>query len=93
MTPSHRLQSYYGYAFESWCTSDSPSPQASHPTKPNPTRSLPNRPTTNIPEVQTQPPNGWGGDVDTTVQWCCVVKTKLGRTRMILGGEVDCVRG
>ncbi|KAA1477164.1 RAI1-domain-containing protein [Dentipellis sp. KUC8613] len=36
---------------------------------------------------------GWGGDVDTNVQWCSVVKTKLGDTRMIIGGEVDCVRG
>jgi len=36
---------------------------------------------------------GWGGDVDTNVQWCCVVKTKLGDTRLVIGGEVDCVRG
>ncbi|KAH7920240.1 RAI1-domain-containing protein [Leucogyrophana mollusca] len=68
MEPRHRLQSYYGYAFESYCTSsschDSPA---------------------DVP--------GWSGDVDTNVQWCSVVKTKLGDTRMIIGGEVDCVRG
>ena len=37
--------------------------------------------------------NGWSGDVDTNVQWCSVVKTKLGQNRMIIGGEVDCVKG
>ncbi|OCH88558.1 RAI1-domain-containing protein [Obba rivulosa] len=37
-------------------------------------------------------PSGWGGDVNTSVQWCSVVKTKLGDTRMVIGGEVDCVR-
>ena len=62
MPPRQRLMTYYGYAFESWCTSDSP----------------------------TQ--GGWGGDVDTNVQWCQVVKTKLGSTRLLMGGEVDCVR-
>ena len=31
--------------------------------------------------------------MDTNVQWCSVVKTKLGDTRMVIGGEVDCVRG
>jgi len=36
----------------------------------------------------------WGGDVDTNVQWCSVVKTKIGNNiRLILGGEVDCVKG
>ncbi|KAI9509830.1 RAI1-domain-containing protein [Russula earlei] len=63
MTPRHRMQTYYGYAFESWCTASSP-----------------------------DVPSGWGGDVDTNVQWCSVVKTKLGDTRMVIGGEVDCVR-
>ncbi|KAI0267639.1 RAI1 like PD-XK nuclease-domain-containing protein [Gloeopeniophorella convolvens] len=63
MAPHHRLQTYYGYAFESWCTASSPN---SSP--------------------------GWGGDVDTSVQWCSVVKTKLGDTRIVIGGEVDCVR-
>ncbi|PWN22559.1 RAI1-domain-containing protein, partial [Microstroma glucosiphilum] len=33
----------------------------------------------------------WDGDVNTNVQWCSVVKTKLGELRLILGGEVDCV--
>ena len=59
---------YYGYAFESWCTSSE---------KPSPDRDR--RP-------------AWGGDVDTAVQWCAVVKTKLENTRLILGGEVDCVK-
>jgi len=27
------------------------------------------------------------------VQWCHVVETKLGSSRLILGGEVDCVKG
>ena len=58
------MQTYYGYAFESWCTASQPGA-----------------------------PSGWGGDVDTTVQWCSVVKTKLGDTRILIGGEVDCVRG
>jgi len=63
MTPHHRMQTYHGYAFESWCTASSP-----------------------------DAPSGWGGDVDTNVQWCSVVKTKLGDTRIVIGGEVDCVR-
>ncbi|KAI1788942.1 RAI1-domain-containing protein [Ganoderma leucocontextum] len=37
-------------------------------------------------------PIGWGGDVDTNVQWCSVIKTKLGDSRLVIGGEVDCVR-
>ena len=73
MTPHHRLQSYYGYSFESYCTS-------SHPTQRDDA--------TNITD-----PRGWGGDVDTNVQWCAVVKTKLGTQRIVIGGEVDCVRG
>ncbi|KAI0303650.1 RAI1 like PD-XK nuclease-domain-containing protein [Multifurca ochricompacta] len=64
MTPRQRIQTYYGYAFESWCTASQP-----------------------------DAPSGWGGDVDTNVQWCNVVKTKLGDVRIIIGGEVDCVRG
>jgi len=67
--PRHRLQTYYGYAFESYCTSD----RQVRETKPN-------------------DPVGWGGDVDTNVQWCSVVRTKLGNTRLLIGGEVDCVR-
>ncbi|KAG8953127.1 decapping endonuclease targeting mRNA [Tulasnella sp. 424] len=61
--------SYYGYAFESYCTTD-------QPLRPN------------------SPPqgDGWGGPVDTNVQWCSVVKTKLGNLRIIMGAEVDCVR-
>lgn len=68
--PKQRIQMYYGYSFESYCTSERP----------------PNR------EHYGRIP-GWGGDVDTNVQWCCVAKTKLADTRIIIGGEVDCVRG
>ena len=35
-------------------------------------------------------PTGWAG-VDNNVQWCHIVKTRLGDTRIVLGGEVDCV--
>jgi RAT1-interacting protein len=66
MTPRQRTQTYYGYSFESFCTSSTP-------------------------HVGKQP--SWSGDVNTNVQWCSVVKTKLGDTRLLLGGEVDCVRG
>ncbi|KAF8071791.1 RAI1 like PD-XK nuclease-domain-containing protein [Lyophyllum atratum] len=72
MEPRHRLQSYYGYAFESYCTSEAPSRKIS---------------------LNPNDPVGWGGDVDTNVQWCSVVRTKLGNTRLLIGGEVDCVRG
>ncbi|QRV89694.1 nuclear 5'-3' exoribonuclease-interacting protein, Rai1p [Ceratobasidium sp. AG-Ba] len=34
----------------------------------------------------------WSGDVDTNVQFCSVVKTKIDTERIILGGEVDCCR-
>lgn len=71
MPPRQRLQTYFGYSFESWCTSSSVGTR----------------------EVLRGHPPGWGGDVDTSVQWCSVVKTKLGDTRLVIGGEVDCVRG
>ena len=71
MTPRQRLQSYYGYAFESYSTSSMPD-----------SRQDPNRTS-----------KGWSGDVNTNVQWCSVVKTKLGNSRLLIGGEVDCVRG
>jgi len=71
MAPKHRIQTYYGYAFESFCTSD-------HPSRPS--------------QLPRHPP-GWGGDVDTNVQWCNIIKTKLADTRIVIGGEVDCARG
>jgi RAT1-interacting protein len=75
MNARQRSQMYYGYAFESYCTSEMPN--------------------TREPRRNPHPkdPPGWGGDVNTNVQWCSVVRTKLGDTRMIIGGEVDCVRG
>jgi RAT1-interacting protein len=72
MQHHHHLQTYYGYAFESYCTSSLPHCQ---------------------PDQSQSEVRGWGGDVDTHAQWCSVVKTKLGNTRMVIGGEVDCVRG
>jgi RAT1-interacting protein len=74
MEPRQRLQTYYGYAFESYATSDTPTRQP-------------------VPRgADVSQPAEWGGDVDTNVQWCNVMKTKLGGTRMVIGGEVDCVR-
>ena len=29
--------------------------------------------------------------MNTNVQWCHIMKTKLGNNRIIIGGEVDCV--
>ncbi|KAK7016290.1 RAI1 domain-containing protein [Favolaschia claudopus] len=78
LAPRQRLNTYYGYAFESYCTSEKPSTS--------------NVPCVNVPQAPGDPP-GWGGDVDTNVQWCSVVRTKLGDTRLVIGGEVDCVRG
>ncbi|KAG6865781.1 hypothetical protein C0991_011773 [Blastosporella zonata] len=69
--PRHRIQTYYGYSFESYCTSQTPTRKISS---------------------SASDPVGWGGDVDTNVQWCSVVRTKLGNTRLLIGGEVDCVR-
>ncbi|KAJ7678982.1 RAI1-domain-containing protein [Mycena polygramma] len=77
IAPRHRMQTYFGYAFESYCTAAAPSPGG---------------PSVNVPQAPGDPP-GWGGDVDTNVQWCSVVRTKLGETRLVIGGEVDCVRG
>ncbi|KAL7281998.1 hypothetical protein ACG7TL_003465 [Trametes sanguinea] len=71
LPPKQRVQTYYGYSFESWCTSSRPG----------------------VPERIEGHPVGWGGDVDTNVQWCSVIKTKLGDNRLVIGGEVDCVRG
>ena len=71
MNPRNRLQSYYGYAFESYCTSATPDPR----------------------QDPDKMPNGWSGNINTNVQWCSVVKTKLGDHRLIIGGEVDCVHG
>lgn len=71
MEPRHRRQAYYGYAFESYCTTSTPGRR----------------------ENTGSHAQGWGGDVNTNVQWCSVVKTKLGDRRIVIGGEVDCVRG
>ncbi|WVQ81372.1 decapping nuclease RAI1 [Cryptococcus sp. DSM 104549] len=37
-------------------------------------------------------PPGWGGDVNTNVQWANVVRSAVGDIPLCLGGEVDCVR-
>ncbi|KAK7463369.1 decapping endonuclease targeting mRNA [Stygiomarasmius scandens] len=77
--PRHRKMMYYGYAFESFSTSENPPGRGS--AQSTASRSHPTAPL------------GWGGDVDTNVQWCSVVRTKLGDIRLVIGGEVDCVRG
>ena len=46
--------------------------------------------TANTPDGPSAP-NGWGGPVNTNEQWCHIVKTRLGDTRVMIGGEVDCV--
>lgn len=74
MTERQLKQTYYGYGFESYCTSDTP-------------RQRPR------PDGKRKEPYGWSGDVNNNVQWCSVVRTKLGNTRILIGGEVDCVRG
>ncbi len=73
MNPRQSMQTYYGYAFESYCTSDAPSRLKL--------------------DATLSTPFGWSGDVNNNVQWCSVVRTKLGSTRILIGGEVDCVRG
>ncbi|KAJ3714085.1 RAI1-domain-containing protein [Lentinula raphanica] len=78
--PHHRKMMYYGYAFESYCTTEIKN--TSH-SKAAPTR------------YNAHPDSelGWGGDVNTNVQWCSIVRTKLGDTRLVIGGEVDCSDG
>ncbi|GJJ08011.1 hypothetical protein Clacol_002218 [Clathrus columnatus] len=72
MSAKQQLMMYYGYAFESYCTTHLP---------PNHRKQVPAH----------RSSEGWGDEaVDTHVQWCSVVKTKLGDHRLILGGEVDC---
>jgi hypothetical protein len=48
---------------------------------------------TRPPLSMSDPAPGWSGDVDTHVQWCNVMRTKLGDIRMVIGGEVDCIKG
>ncbi|KAJ3792974.1 RAI1-domain-containing protein [Lentinula aff. detonsa] len=83
--PHHRKRMYYGYAFESYCTTDIDMPSYS---KTASTRS--NEPSHVAHVGDTL---GWGGDVNTNIQWCSIVRTKLGDTRFIIGGEVDCSDG
>ncbi|EJD49018.1 hypothetical protein AURDEDRAFT_59961 [Auricularia subglabra TFB-10046 SS5] len=71
--PRRRLMTYFGYSFESYCTTEKP----------------PHETTASEREERTYN-GGWGGDVNTNVQWCSVVKTKIGPLRLICGGEVDC---
>lgn len=69
---------YYGYSFESYCTA------------PRPTEADSMAPSEPLAKSNAAPP-GWGEDVNTNRQWCHIVKTRLGDTRIIIGGEVDCV--
>ncbi|KAK0548186.1 decapping endonuclease targeting mRNA [Tilletia horrida] len=72
---------YQGYAFESWCTSPALPNQGSGGD------SVPGH----AAAINARDPPGWGGTVNTNVQWCAVCKTTLGSHRLIIGGEVDCV--
>jgi RAT1-interacting protein len=40
---------------------------------------------------ERRPRDPWDGNVNTNVQWCSIIKTKLGDSRCILAGEVDAV--
>ncbi|KAJ3935618.1 MAG: RAI1-domain-containing protein [Lentinula lateritia] len=76
--PQHRKMMYYGYAFESYCTTEHSKPAASNQSDGS---------------SHNSDVSGWGGHVDTNIQWCSVVRTKLGDTKFIIGGEVDCSDG
>ncbi|KAL0574768.1 decapping endonuclease targeting mRNA [Marasmius crinis-equi] len=89
-----RRNMYYGYAFESFCTTDSPA-QSSPSGSAHDSQSSENGPSNanaNSSSTQERDHPLWGGDVNTNVQWCSVVKTKLGDLRILIGGEVDCVK-
>lgn len=80
--PKSRAQeraTYYGYSFESYCTQTTPSSLATEVRQQQPDA------------FSSSEPVGWGGEVNTNVQWCHIVKTRLGDSRVIIGGEVDCV--
>lgn len=77
--PKMLRMGYYGYSFESYCTVDTEA-KTREPFRPTP------RTDNSVPD-----PAGWSGDVNTNVQWCQVVKTKLGSNRLVIGGEVDAV--
>ncbi|KAJ9480410.1 Decapping nuclease RAI1 [Pseudozyma hubeiensis] len=78
--PKMLRMGYYGYSFESYCTVDTEE-QTREPFRPILRKDSP------VPH-----PAGWSGDVNTNVQWCQVVKTKLGNNRLVIGGEVDAVQ-
>ncbi|WWD06912.1 hypothetical protein V865_005009 [Kwoniella europaea PYCC6329] len=49
--------------------------------------------TVSVDQQQEQDwPEGWGGYVNTNVQWCSVVRSAIGDIPLCLGGEVDCVK-
>lgn len=75
---SNRLQSYYGYSFEAFCTMPS-SPSSASSAPPPSISAFPAE-----AEDGFTPPN-------TNIQFCSLVKTSLGPHRTILGGEVDCL--
>ncbi|KAF9041854.1 RAI1 like PD-XK nuclease-domain-containing protein [Rhodocollybia butyracea] len=90
--PHHRKMMYYGYAFESYCTTDAPPPEQSGLHSESQRTSSSSTRGAGLNSGHSHP-SGWGGDVDTNVQWCSIVRTKLGDTKFIIGGEVDCVEG
>ncbi|SNX85379.1 related to Protein RAI1 [Melanopsichium pennsylvanicum] len=81
--PKMKRMGYYGYCFESYCTVDTPA-QVNQPF-------CAINPRTDSGTGLVRHPVGWSGDVNTNVQWCQVVKTKLGENRLVIGGEVDAV--
>ncbi|ORY84632.1 RAI1 like PD-XK nuclease-domain-containing protein [Leucosporidium creatinivorum] len=81
---SNKLQSYYGYSFESFCTMP-PSPPSSSTSGAAP----PPPPTESAADGTGRTPNF--SPPNTNIQYCSLVKTSLGPHRTILGGEVDCL--
>ncbi|KAI9142189.1 RAI1 like PD-XK nuclease-domain-containing protein, partial [Paraphysoderma sedebokerense] len=74
-SPRQKLMSYWGYKFESLSTL---------PTNIPPSQLSPEQMKTYLAERKSSV-------VNTNIQYCSVVKTKLGKHGIIVGAEVDCV--
>jgi RAT1-interacting protein len=70
-TDRHKLMCYWGYRFESLCTTSNP----------------PHKVTKQELEQRLT------DSANSNIQYCILVKTKLGRNSIIMGAEVDCCRG
>ncbi len=77
---------YHGYAFESYCTTTEPSNKhassSSSSSSNGQSQSQSNGNASNGGGGSSGP-SRWGGDVNTNEQWCKVIKTKLGDTRIV----------